>query len=82
VTFLRRLRDLFAERLQSLEIIEREWRQADPRYPDDLPLDDLAQQFTLALGLAKYRVIVEWADTCITRVERRRSRETTSPASA
>lgn len=82
LTFLRQLRELFAARLQSLETLEREWREADPRYPDELPLEDLSQQFTLALGLAKYRVIVEWTDACIRRVELRRSRETTSPASA
>lgn len=73
LAFLRQLRDLFAARLSSLETIEREWSQADSRYPDQLPMADLAQQFTLALGLAKYRVIVEWADACIRRIEHRRS---------
>ena len=73
LAFLRALRDEFAKRVAELRATEHEWREADPRYPDDLPVGELTQQFTLALGLAKYGAIVAWADDCIRRLQARPS---------
>lgn len=75
LAFLRALRDEFASRLSDLQAIERRWREADPRYPDALPPAELAQQFTLALGLEKFGAIVRWAESCIARLESRPSEE-------
>lgn len=75
VVFLRRLRDEFATRLSDLERIEAGWRQADPRYPDALPIDELSQQFVLALGIEKFAAIVRWADLCLKRLDARRREE-------
>jgi PadR family transcriptional regulator, regulatory protein AphA len=70
--FLRGIREEFAARHAELVETERGWRAADPRYPDDLPADELFQQFTLTLGLEKYAAIVRWADVCLQRLEHRR----------
>jgi DNA-binding PadR family transcriptional regulator len=69
--FFEALRDRFAGRLAALQAIDAAWRTQDPRYPDDLPAPDLYQQFTLALGLAKFAAIVRWADDCLRRLDAR-----------
>ena len=73
LAFFRSLRGQYAERLTELETTEREWRKADPSYPDVASPEDLTQQFALALGLEKYAAIVRWTDACIQRLEARRS---------
>ena len=70
--FLTALRDEFASRLADLKAIETGWRAEDPRYPDRLPIDLMAQQFTLALGLEKYAAIVRWAEDCLRRLQEQR----------
>jgi DNA-binding PadR family transcriptional regulator len=69
LAFLRSLRDAFAERRAGLEAIETTWKAEDPRYPDALPPAEMAQQFTLALGIEKFGAIARWAESCIARLE-------------
>lgn len=69
--FMVSLRAEFARELATLEAIDAHWRSSDPRYPDKLPDTDLFPQFTLALGLKKLRVKLEWADDCIALLEAR-----------
>lgn len=69
--FMVSLRAAFARELATLEAIEAHWRSSDPNYPEQLPDADMFPQFTLALGLKKLRVKLEWADECIARLERR-----------
>jgi DNA-binding PadR family transcriptional regulator len=76
LAFLRTLRDEFVSRRRLLEAIEAQWRADDPRYPDGLPPAELAQQFTLALGIEKFGAIARWAETCIQRLETRQQQET------
>lgn len=66
--FLESLRDYIAERLHSLESIERGWRADDPRYPDALPDDDFFAQLTLDLGLRRMRATLDWCDESIRRL--------------
>ena len=77
-TFLTGVRDEFAARLDELKQIETAWQAEDPRYPDALPDDLLAQQFALTLGFAKYGAIVAWAESCLSRLEARHLQEVTS----
>jgi PadR family transcriptional regulator, regulatory protein AphA len=69
--FLESVRYEFAGRLAALQAIEAVWRADDPRYPDDLPIDQLVQQFTLSLGLEKHAAIVRWAENCLKRLDAR-----------
>lgn len=69
--FLAGVRDEFASRLAQLKQIETAWQAEDPRYPDALPDDLMAQQFALALGFEKYAAIVRWAESCLSRLEAR-----------
>jgi DNA-binding PadR family transcriptional regulator len=77
IAFMRRLRDEFGARVATLEAIEAGWRAEDARYPDALPMPELVQQFTLALGLQKYGVIKRWAEQCLERLESRMPQEVT-----
>lgn len=73
--FFRSLRADFARELASLEAIETYWKGADPSYPDVAGNADLFPQFTLALGLRKLKVIVDWCDECIARLEARHGKD-------
>lgn len=70
--FFRELRDKLARRHAALRAIETYWSGEDSRYPE-FPDDDTEfhRQLTLNLGLMKTRALVEWADRCIQRIERR-----------
>jgi DNA-binding PadR family transcriptional regulator len=83
-TFLMAVRDEFASRLNELRAVESGWRSDDPRYPDQLPMEEMVQQFTLALGVEKYAAIVRWAESCLARLAAKtaRSRATTLDAAA
>ena len=72
LSFMRKLRSYMAQQLEHLESIEAEWRQNDPRYPDDLPDAEFYPQLTLAMGLRKYRANIDWCDEAIARIEKRR----------
>ena len=69
--FLEELRSRFASRLEALEAIEAEWSAGDPRYPDDLPVEDLGLLAALQLGLAKQGARVRACEEMIRRLESR-----------
>ena len=71
LTFLTELRGQLALELATLQRVEEQWRNEDPRYPDQLPDDEFFLQLTLASGLKKGRARVEWADECIARLQAR-----------
>lgn len=73
IRFYEALRDDFRAHHAELVEIERGWRSEDPRYPDALEPGELHQQMTLDLGIRKYRLIHEWCQDCIDRLERRRN---------
>ncbi len=73
IEFFRALRDDFRAHHEELLAVERHWSEEDPRYPDDLPMDELHRQMTLVLGIRKYRLIHEWCQDCIDRLQRRRT---------
>lgn len=77
ISFMEALKADFAERLEELQSIEKHWSENDPRYPDDLPDQELFRQMTLRSGLLKYQVMVEWCRECL---ERMRNRSETSEA--
>lgn len=82
VRFLEDLKADFESRLGELEAAERQWRAADPRYPDALPHDDFHAQLTLELGKARYRATIAWCEACIERMEKRLAPATSRRASA
>jgi PadR family transcriptional regulator AphA len=77
--FFFRLRDHFAQKLESLRRLERSWNEADSRYPDALPLPDFHVQLTLRKGLLSLETHVEWCDECIARLRTRAANETSRP---
>jgi PadR family transcriptional regulator AphA len=77
--FFLRLRDHFAQKLESLRRLERSWKEADSRYPDALPLPDFHVQLTLRKGLSALNAHVEWCDECIARLRTRSANQTSRP---
>ena len=73
LAFMESLRDTMQGKLEALQASERQWRECDPRYPDDLPDEYLYRQMTLDLGLEVFATYVQWCDRCIAKVKRRRS---------
>ncbi|GAB4191374.1 MAG: PadR family transcriptional regulator [Wenzhouxiangellaceae bacterium] len=69
--FFQSLRADFVQHLSELEEVERQWRQEDPRYPDQLPDEAFYPQLTLRLGMMKYRTIIDWCDECLQRLRQR-----------
>lgn len=76
IAFMQELRNYMADWLATLEHVEAEWRQHDPRYPDELPDEDFFPQLTLDLGIAKVRANVDWCDRSIQRMQARRKART------
>ncbi|MFT5098896.1 MAG: PadR family transcriptional regulator AphA [Planctomycetaceae bacterium] len=70
ISFMEDLRDDFADRLNELQSIEKNWR-TDPRYPDQLPDTQFYKQMTLRSGLMKYQMMVEWCEECLDRMKLR-----------
>lgn len=68
ITFMEELKADFAARLQELQNIEQQWRENDPRYPDQLPDQALFKQMTLRSGLMKYQMMVDWCEECLGRM--------------
>lgn len=66
--FLLQLKAEFERHRSELQTIERNWKEEDPRFPDQLPESELFPYFTLRLGLAKYQTIVRWCDECLRRL--------------
>lgn len=71
LAYLHALRDHMADWLAALEHAESMWRDADARYPDDLPDEDFYAQLTLSLGLRKVKENVDWCNESIKRVRKR-----------
>lgn len=69
--FMKSLKEIMSEKLDTLRATEKYWREEDSRYPDDLPDEDFYPQLTLALGLKVIAATVEWCDACIDRIEQR-----------
>ncbi len=71
ISFMENLRSDFAERLGELKAIEENWSSEDPRYPDELPDQELYKQMTLRSGLMKYKMMTEWCEECLNRMKKR-----------
>jgi DNA-binding PadR family transcriptional regulator len=69
--FLRDMREHFAAKLVALLSLERMWGDADSRYPDRLPDDDLHVHLALRKGLLSLEAHVSWCDESIARVAAR-----------
>jgi len=69
--FLRGLREHFTAKLAALRSLERMWGDADPRYPDRLPDEDLHVHLALRKGLLSLEAHVSWCDESIARVAAR-----------
>ena len=72
--FFSGLREELAQTLATLEAAEQGWSQ-DPRYPDELPIEEFHMQLTLDMGLRKTRALVEWAEHSLARIRRRQQRD-------
>jgi PadR family transcriptional regulator, phenolic acid-responsive transcriptional regulator len=73
------LRDHFARKLEGLRRLERYWAEADPRYPDSLPLSDFHVQLTLRMGLVSLGGHVRSCDESIRRLRARIEKEKNVP---
>ena len=71
IDFFRQLAAAMEDRLRQLEAIEQDWRDCDPRYPDQLPEGEIYRQMTLDLGQRIFGTNLEWCRDCIERLERR-----------
>lgn len=71
IEYLEALRAHMAGWLAVLRQGEAAWREADPRYPDDLPDEDFYPQLTLSLGLRKVQANLDWCDETLARVRAR-----------
>lgn len=71
IRFFEALRDDYVLHLAELEAVESNWREQDPRYPDQLPDEALHKQMTLQLGLLKYKVILDWCEDCLLKLRNR-----------
>ncbi|MCC2672785.1 MAG: PadR family transcriptional regulator [Armatimonadetes bacterium] len=69
--FMGALRDHFAAGLARMQEQERQWIEADPRYPDALPIEHLHVQMVLRLGLIGGEARVRWCEECIERLRAR-----------
>lgn len=74
IEFIGELRRYMLESLAVLEESEGNWRERDPRYPDELPDEDFFPQLTLDYGLRKIRANVEWCDMAIERIRQRNNK--------
>lgn len=72
--FLLELRQKIQTQLESLRTIDKQWREADPRYPDDLPDKEFFSQLTLQMGLTRLAASLAWCDESIARIDRRAQR--------
>lgn len=73
IRFMEELKTDFASRLQTLQAIEQEWSESDPRYPDQLPDIEFYRQMTLRVGLMKYQLMVDWCEECLDRMRKRKT---------
>ena len=71
IEFMEELRDDFSARLEELKTIEAQWAANDPRFPDQLPDDELVKHMTMRSGLMKYAMMVNWCEECLQRLSSR-----------
>lgn len=71
ISFMQDLRADFADHLKDLEAVEDNWRANDPGYPDELPDQGFYKQMTLRSGLMKYKIMMDWCDECLERMNKR-----------
>jgi PadR family transcriptional regulator, regulatory protein AphA len=77
--YLQALRAYMSDWLAALKDTESMWRNADSRYPDDLPDEDFYPQLTLSMGLRKVQANLDWCDESIRRVRNRAKRAVGAP---
>ncbi|MCG6962419.1 MAG: PadR family transcriptional regulator [Acidobacteria bacterium] len=84
--FLGSVRAHFAAKLAALSAIQRMWTAADPRYPRDLPVEDLHVHFALRKGMCSLAAHIEWCDESVAeltaRLEARSSGTSREPGAA
>ncbi|MDX1442613.1 MAG: PadR family transcriptional regulator [Gammaproteobacteria bacterium] len=73
--FFSGLREELGRTLEELEAGAAEWSQ-DPRYPDELPINEFHMQLTLDMGLHKTRALVAWVDKSLERIRARQQSQT------
>jgi PadR family transcriptional regulator, regulatory protein AphA len=73
------LRDHFARKRAMLRQLERYWAEADPRYPEELPLPDFHVHLTLRMGLRSLAGHVKSCDESIRRLRARLEKEDHAP---
>src|SRR5262245_10851520 len=71
LTFLTKLREHLARRLEALRATERAWAEGSPGYADQLPLEEFHPQLTLQLGLQVGAARLSWCEASIRRVQAR-----------
>jgi hypothetical protein len=71
ISFMQDLRADFADRLEELRAIESQLNANDPRYPDEVSDEEFYKQMTLKCGLMKYKMMRNWCDDCLARMNRR-----------
>lgn len=73
--FFRQLRQQISARLEAIQRLERLWAEADPGFPDRLPLADFHVLLTMRKGLYSLTAHVQWCDDSINRIRARRDAE-------
>jgi PadR family transcriptional regulator AphA len=73
--FLRGVRDHIAAKLATLRALERAWTDADPRYPDRLPLDEFHVHLALRKGLVSLQASLAWCEESMDRLAARTPKE-------
>jgi PadR family transcriptional regulator, regulatory protein AphA len=73
--FITQLREEIARRLAEVQIIERQWSERDPKYPDALSSPLFHVFLTLRKGMYSLEAHVKWCDESIRRIEARMKKE-------
>lgn len=68
IRFLRQVWEHLSAKLMALRSLERMWIEADPRYPDRLPLEDLHVHLALRKGLVSLEASLAWCEESIARL--------------
>jgi PadR family transcriptional regulator AphA len=69
--FLRGVRERIAAKLATLRALERMWADADPRYPENLPLEDFHVHLVLRKGLVSLEAGLAWCEESMDRLAAR-----------
>jgi PadR family transcriptional regulator, phenolic acid-responsive transcriptional regulator len=68
IRLLSHVREHLTAKLIALRSLERMWTEADPRYPDRLPLEDLHVHLALRKGLVSLEAGLAWCEESIARL--------------